>query len=470
MKTKANSKANTKSNTKKRYIASAVAALISLIVMCVLYSLLVEHDLASEKARYSYIAKNEAEHIATTIDCVMARTNTLKALVQDHEGDTTFFDDVAEDVYKAVTEETGVILKNVALAPGGVVSNVYPLEGNEALIGFNFLDMSRKGNQEAKEAYEQGKTILTNPFELVQGGMGMGGRAPVMLRNGDEEELWGLVTVTIDYDNLIEVLGLENLEGMGVNYALSYIDADGCGHIMQAKGTLDVHPEVIQFNVRNLTWELAVSPAKGWVSVFDHVLATVVILIISVFAGAFTDVLLELRENNASLYRLSHTDQLTGGANRMAYGAAISELTKGELPDDLVYISADINGLKQVNDTLGHPAGDELIKGASRCLSNAMEEFGEVYRIGGDEFAALICAEPDSLDRIIYKLQIMTDKWKGKSVDDLSLSIGYASRREFSGESMETLIRKADQRMYDAKREYYRSEGIDRRNSQESRT
>ena len=467
MNKKANTKTYKKANTTKRYIASAVAAVISLIVLCVLYLLLVEHDLSSEKARYSYIAKNEAEHIATTIDCVMARTNTLKALVQDHEGDTAFFDDIAGDVYNAVTDETGVILKNIALAPGGIVSNVYPLEGNETLIGFNFLDMSRKGNQEAKEAYEQGKTILTNPFELIQGGMGMGGRAPVMLKNGDEEELWGLVTVTIDYDNLIKVLGLENLEGMGVNYALSYIDADGSSHILQAKGTLDTHPEKTQFNVRNLTWELAVSPAKGWISVFNHVLATVVILIISLFAGAFTGVLLELRENNANLFRLSNTDQLTGGANRMAYGAMVSELSKGEIPDDLVYISADINGLKQTNDKLGHLAGDELIKGASRCLRNAMEEFGEVYRIGGDEFAALIHAEPDSLDRILYKLQIMTDKWKGKSVDNLSLSIGYASRREFPEESMEALIRIADQRMYDAKREYYQSEGIDRRNSQD---
>ena len=447
----------TKANTKKRYIISVIAAAIVFGVMFMTYSMFIEHDLTSEKARYSYIAKNEAEHIATTIDCVMARTNTLKAMVQDHEGDTGFFDEVADDIYQAVTDETGVTLKNFALAPGGIVSNVYPLEGNEALVGFNFLDMSKAGNEEAKEAYEQGKTVLTNPFELVQGGMGMGGRSPVLLRNGDKEELWGLVTVTIDFDNLIEVLGLENMEGMEVSYVLSYIDGDGKSHIMQAKGNLDAHPEKVQFNVRNLTWELAVSPSKGWISVLDHFLATATILIISVFAGAFTGVLLELRESNAILFRLSNTDQLTGGANRMAYGTAISKLSEGEMADNLVYISADINGLKQTNDTLGHLAGDELISGASECLKNALSEYGEVYRIGGDEFAALIHADPDSLGGIIDKLHTLSANWKGKNVEKLSLSVGYATCREFPDEPVETLIKISDQRMYEEKRTFYQS-------------
>ena len=243
----------------------------------------------------------------------MARTGTLKALIQDHGGDTSFFDDVAESIYNDVIDETGIVLKNFALAPDGVVSDVYPLKGNESLIGFDFLDTSHPGNAEAKEAYEKGITVLTNPFELIQGGVGMGCRSPVILKEGDDEELWGLVTVTLDYDNLIDVLRLDYLKGMGVNYTLSYIDDEGNNHIMQAEGTLDAHPEITQFKIRNLTWELAVSPEKGWVSAFRHALATGVILIISGLAGMFTNVLLKLREKNAILFQLSNTDQLPEG-------------------------------------------------------------------------------------------------------------------------------------------------------------
>ncbi len=454
---------NIKTGSGKRNIVSAISAAACLFVLLIIYYALVKHDLFSERTRYSYIAKDEAEHIVTTIDCVMARANTLKVLIQDHDGDTSFFDDVAEDIYKNVTDETGITLKNFALAPDGVVSKVYPLKGNESLIGFDFLDLSRPGNMEAKEAYEQGHTVLTNPFELVQGGIGMGGRSPVILRDGDKERLWGIVTVTIDYDNLMGVLNLDNLEGMGVDYALSYIDEDGSSHVMQAGGLLDAHPEKIQFKIRNLTWELAVSPKEGWVSPLRHTVATVVILIISGFAGLFSNVLLNLREKNRILYHLSNTDRLTGGLNRMAYGIALSEMSAEMMEDDFVYVSVDLNGLKQTNDTQGHSAGDELINGASRCLCEVFEKYGKVYRIGGDEFAALIHTKEDSIDRIADELQTVTKNWTGENVGELSLSVGYASHKEFPGATMETLIRTADKRMYEAKREYYRAPGVDRR-------
>ena len=454
---------NKEENVRKRNIVSAIAATACVIVLCSFYAALVMDDLSSERERYSYIARDEAEHIVTTIDCVMARTATLKALIQDHGGDTSFFNDVAGSIYNDVIDETGIVLKNFALAPDGVVSDVYPLKGNESLIGFDFLDTSHPGNAEAKEAYEKGITVLTNPFELIQGGVGMGCRSPIILTDGDDEELWGLVTVTFDYDNLIDVLRLDYLKGMGVNYTLSYIDDEGNNHIMQAEGTLDAHPEITQFKIRNLTWELAVSPKKGWVSAFQHAIATGVILIISGLAGMFTNVLLKLREKNAILFQLSNTDQLTGGLNRMAFGTALSELASGPIDDDLVYVSVDLNGLKQANDTFGHFAGDELIEGANKCLHEAFEEYGRVYRIGGDEFAAFLHTEADLINGIVDKLHALTKEWKGDNVKELSLSVGYASHHEFPEATVETLIRIADKRMYDAKREYYMTTGADRR-------
>ncbi len=373
-------------------MVSFITTLVCLIVLYAFNLGLVKHEFSSERDRYGYIARNEAEHIVTTIDCVMARTNTLKAMIQDHNGDTSFFNDVAESVYNDVIDETGVTLKNFALAPDGVVSDVYPLEGNEALIGFDFLDISRLGNLEAKEAYEQGSS-----------------------------------------------------------------------HVMHAKGSLDDQAVRTQFHVRNLTWELAVSPQKGWISGFQVILSTIIILIISGLIGLFTNVMLKLRENNAILYRLSNTDQLTGGLNRMAYGTAISDLSSGSIDDDFVYVSVDLNGLKQTNDSLGHMAGDELIDGASRCLCDVLGAYGRVYRIGGDEFAALIHTKGDSIDGIIDKLNTLVNKWQGRCVQQLSLSVGYASHKEFPEARMESLIRTADKRMYDAKRAYYLSAGKDRR-------
>ncbi len=118
--------------------------------------------------------------------------------------------------------------------------------------------------------------------------------------------------------------------------------------------------------------------------------------------------------------------------------------------------------MKQINDTFGHLAGDELISIASRCLSEVLDAYGNVYRIGGDEFAALLHVESSSLDGIIDRLHAAS-KERTDNVHELSLSVGYASHQEFPDASIETLIRTADQRMYAEKRAYYGEKGTDRR-------
>ena len=448
----------TKQNIQQRnsIIKASLLSLICFIIFTVFYILIIKHELTEDKERYGYIARNQAEHITTTVDCVMSRTNTLKTMVKENNGGTSWFDDVAEDIYITVKEETGISLKNFAIAPNGVVSDVYPLPGNEQLIGFDFLDTSREGNLEAKEAYEKGKTIITNPFELIQGGIGMGGRAPVLLKNGDSRTLWGLVTVTIDFENLMEVIGLENLHGMGVDYSLSYIDPDGKAQFMYGGKNLGENTVKTQFKVRNLTWELEVQPSKGWISIWYVIVSMLVILIISFFIGVFMYMMFKLRESNALLMRMSITDTLTGCHNRRAYEDKVMELSSQKIEDDFVYVLADLNGLKRTNDTLGHAAGDELISGATLCMQNGFGPYGCIYRIGGDEFAALIHANEETFAGIMENLNSIMNSWKGQSVDKLSISIGYASHREFPDMTIDELGKIADKKMYEAKQEYYK--------------
>ena len=441
----------------KQYKKTTIlSAFICFLILMLLYAGVLRNDIAAERERYRYIARNESEHIITLIDCVMARTTTLEAMIQDHDGETDWFDKVAGDIYDSVTEETGVSLKNFAIAPDGIVSDVYPLEGNEALIGFNFMDTSLKGNLEAKEAYEKGTTILTNPFELIQGGIGMGGRSPVILHNGDTETLWGLVTVTIDFENLIDVLRLDNLKGMGVDYAISYIEPDGSTNVMYTSGDPGKDAVKTQFTVRNLTWEIDVAPQKGWIRPWRVIASSLILLIISIFGGIFANMVIILYENNAMLRRISITDGLTGCLNRMAYEKMIDKLTQDGIDKDFVYISADVNGLKQCNDTLGHPAGDELLIGASSCMQKSFSPYGTLYRIGGDEFAALLHADKNTLDQIMKNVQELTQNWKGETVKEVSVSFGYAMYSEFPDATIDTLVKIVDERMYEVKREYYK--------------
>ena len=149
---------------RKRAIVVTASVVFSLVVLLAGYFYFLNKDIQQDRERCGFIAENEAEHIVMTIDCVMTRTRTLTALVQGHKGNTDFFSGIAGVIYHDVQRDTGVTLKNIALAPDGIVSEVYPYVVNKSLIGFNFLDTNLEGNQAALDAYEQGHTIQPIPL------------------------------------------------------------------------------------------------------------------------------------------------------------------------------------------------------------------------------------------------------------------------------------------------------------------
>ncbi len=131
------------------------------------------------------------------------------------------------------------------------------------------------------------------------------------------------------------------------------------------------------------------------------------------------------------------------------------------IPSNLVIFSAEVNGLKIVNDSLGHAAGDELIKGAAECFVASIGNRGTVYRMGGDEFQSLVFS--DHPDLIMSEIRKKTESWKGKMVQKLAVSVGYATAEDVENPTITAIERIADERMYEEKRAYYQREGIDRR-------
>ena len=164
-----------------------------------------------------------------------------------------------------------------------------------------------------------------------------------------------------------------------------------------------------------------------------------------------------------ALTSASFVDQSTQLLNRRAFEEKKAELALSQLKEDFVYVTADLNGLKHVNDTLGHTAGDELIKGAAECLKASFGKYGDIYRIGGDEFAAMLVLTDEQRREAMAELEKTAENWCGEQVKGLSISCGYASSREFPSENITELIKISDERMYAAKDEYYRKSGNDRR-------
>lgn len=170
-------------------------------------------------------------------------------------------------------------------------------------------------------------------------------------------------------------------------------------------------------------------------------------------------VLKEKYEKEKYMYT-SNTDRLTKCFNRRAYD---TDMEKLDLNTEWAYISLDLNGLKQANDSLGHSAGDELICAASNCMKFAFASYGKIYRIGGDEFVVWIQNSVSNLDSILQVFDATIHEWHGKYSNSISVSYGVVKSSEQDFDSVQEISKLADERMYQNKKDYYTASCNDRR-------
>ena len=166
----------------------------------------------------------------------------------------------------------------------------------------------------------------------------------------------------------------------------------------------------------------------------------------------------------AEFYKMTADEQLMKDAmcdvySRYAYMKDIEWYSKmPSLPRAFTVFVFDINGLKTVNDTYGHDAGDELIIGAARCIQKAVGNDGKCYRVGGDEFVVVTHMEEEKTQEVFALLEEETKKWsEEKKKFSLSISPGCAHAKDYQGLTAEELVKKADRSMYAAKAAYYLS-------------
>lgn len=147
---------------------------------------------------------------------------------------------------------------------------------------------------------------------------------------------------------------------------------------------------------------------------------------------------------------ISFTDLLTGIKNRNAMNNRVTEIVSGEKPAEKPYgiIFADLNGLKRVNDEIGHSAGDLLLKKAGLTLQEVFVD-DDVYRAGGDEFMVIVneCTKEEFNDKVN---ELRT---KASNPDNVCFSIG--SVFNDNGSDIREVMKKADEEMYKDKEKYY---------------
>lgn len=158
-------------------------------------------------------------------------------------------------------------LRTLSAAPAMVSRMVYPLEGNEAALGLDYLNQPALRDA-ALRARDTGRAVVAGPLALAQGGVGIIAREPVFLpaeRAGGERRFWGLVSAVIDPDSLYAKAGLTNPE-LGLQVALRAVDGSATrARALIGEPTLfDERPVTLEIALPGGDWQLAAVPREGW--------------------------------------------------------------------------------------------------------------------------------------------------------------------------------------------------------------
>jgi len=231
------------------------------------------------------LASAVAQDLGERLERALSASHALTAMLRQGGG-------VIDDFEPLAKELIGLFggISALQLAPGGTISHVVPLAGNERVIGFSPLNDPVQG-PEVQRVISSRKLGLTGPFELRQGGVGIVGRNPVFLTGRDGKEyFWGLVQVLIRIPELLVATRLNNLEEAGCRYELWRLPPGGATRHVFSRSSDEplVGPVDIRIPVANGEWVLSVAPDRGWYSPGRLVLDGFVVLLLASIAALVT--------------------------------------------------------------------------------------------------------------------------------------------------------------------------------------
>lgn len=162
-----------------------------------------------------------------------------------------------------------------------------------------------------------------------------------------------------------------------------------------------------------------------------------------------------LNKNREARYfqKLAYQDLLTGCRNRTAYHEEVQRLFGcAQSPVSRWLVLLDVNCLKQINDLHGHSSGDDSLRRTADCMRRAFSAQGRMYRIGGDEFAILLCGVEESrVEEWMQAFFAQVDKEDALVEYKLQVAAGFGRYDSRKHQNFEELFQEIDRRMYQNK-------------------
>lgn len=425
-----------------------VPLIVFLVGICLLSVFTYNTNVQIQKDRRT-IAKLNVEtygqRIENDIENGIETTDTLKQVLINGNGQIIDFSKIAENLMS-------YSIQSVQLAPNGVVTEIYPEEGNEA-GKIDLLKDSKRG-EISNYAKDHNIAIIQGPIKLKQGGSGLVVRNPIYLEDENGQEyFWGFTIVILRVPEIFED-STNALSKFKYNYRLSreasvldkkYVEVDANCDKM-------IRPVTYNLTVGKEKWKLEIMPRAGWSNSTTLYLIFFGGLSLVLLLTGLTIVLFLLDERRVELKELAHKDGLTKLYNRYGFDEMAVKMISKNPKEHCVAVLLDVDDFKLINDMYGHAYGDKALISLAENMQNFFPSSALLGRNGGDEFCILLpnCTMEEVKESLIeFTKTPKTFSYKGQTYS-FCISLGYA---EYPNNAIERsqLMRCADTALYEVK-------------------
>lgn len=240
-----------------------LVGMISFVVALIFGIIVNSYTEKEQKANATYTAKSTVRRIKSQLDQYVVISDFLENTINEgYPLDQNEFSKLAE----MIPNENGVV-KAFEIAPGGIVSTVYPEDGNEIVQGLDLLSIS-VGHNDASLAKNTNEYTLGGPYQLKQGGIGALLFNPVYQKDASENEnFWGFVVLVIDWNRFIDQIGLDKLNDASYNYEIWKSDGDSSNRFVlaQSEEPLSKRCLTVECDIPNYMWYFEIEPKDGWI-------------------------------------------------------------------------------------------------------------------------------------------------------------------------------------------------------------